>query len=85
MSEKSITKLKNVVPPWIQSMRDAIAASVTPDDIKAMVQAQVKKAKDGDERATRFVLEHVLGGMDLKGATFIQKNYYGGKPPAKPA
>lgn len=78
------TKVTNVVPPWIQEMRDVVAKSISTEDVKAMIEAQVKKAKEGDERALKFVFEYVLGGMDLRGATFVQKNY-SGKRGAKPA
>lgn len=76
--------VSNVVPQWIQDMRAAVSAALKPEDVKVMIQRQVDKAKEGDVAATKFVLDYVLGGMDLKGATFIQKNYYG-KRKKKPA
>lgn len=50
---------------------------VTTEDVKAIVARQVELAKQGDANAMKFVFEQVLGGRQLRGATFIQNNNYG--------
>jgi hypothetical protein len=62
------------LPPWLAAMRAAVQEAITPEDIKAMVKAQVEKAKAGDPAAMKIVFDQFLGGAALKGATFIQKN-----------
>jgi hypothetical protein len=71
------------LPPWMALMRQAAMKCIRPGDIEAMIQAQVDKAKKGDERAAKFVFDQVLGGATLKGATFIQNVYP--EAPEKPA
>lgn len=73
------------LPPWIATMRKAAMDAVGVDDIKEIVQAQVKKAKEGDANAMKFVFEQVLGGAQLKGATFIQNVYPTGDRPDEPS
>lgn len=65
------------LPPWLLAMRQAAMDAIKPDDIKEIVANQVKKAKDGDPAALKFVFDQVLGGAQLKGATFIQNVYQG--------
>lgn len=71
------------LPPWMVLMRQAAMKCIRPGDIEQMVQAQIDKAKGGDEKALKFVFEQVLGGASLKGATFIQNVYP--EAPEKPA
>jgi hypothetical protein len=59
------------------AMREAAQECVSANDIKAIVQAQIEKAKKGDKDAMKFVFEQVLGGSAFKGATFTQNHYYG--------
>ncbi len=74
------------VPPWIDKMRRAAMDAITDADIKAIVQKQVEKAKEGDPNALKFVFDQVLGGAQLKGATFVQTNHHYGEDaqPDKP-
>lgn len=46
---------------WQANMRSVVANSISEDDVKAIIAAQVKKAKEGSESAAKFVLTHVLG------------------------
>jgi hypothetical protein len=62
------------LPPWMAAMRDAVAASISAEDIQEIIKAQVKRAKAGDQQAIKFVFTQLAGG-DLKGCTFIQNNY----------
>lgn len=82
------TDLTNVpahpqLPAWMQNLREAIASSVQATDIEAMVQAQVAKAKKGDEKACRFVLEYLLGSQG-KPATVVQNNFHITPPADQP-
>ncbi len=70
------------LPPWMTMMRQAAMNCIKEADIEQMVQAQVDKAKAGDEKALKFVFEQVLGGASMKGATFVQNIY--GETPEKP-
>lgn len=45
------------LPPWLIAMRQAVSDAVSPDDIKEMIQAQVKRAKEGDAKALKVVME----------------------------
>lgn len=63
------------LPPWVQTMRAAAMKVIKQEDVEAMVKAQVDKAKKGDEKAMKFVFEQILGGAQMKGATFVQNNY----------
>src|SRR5690349_8466779 len=71
----AITMSGEVLPPWVAKMREAAMNSITEADIKEIVQAQVKRAKEGNAAALKFVFEQVLGGAQLQGATFVQNNY----------
>jgi hypothetical protein len=71
------------LPPWMAKMRRAAMDAISEEDIKAIVQNQVKRAKDGDAHAIRFVFDQVLGGGQMKGATFIQNNYPADDNPQK--
>lgn len=73
--KNEVTSQQSQIPPWIQMMRDAAMKCIKPEDIEAMVTKQVEKAKAGDEKAMKFVMEQILGGASLKGATFVQNNY----------
>ncbi len=64
-----------LLPAWIVGMRKAAQEVITEKDIKEIVKSQVKRAKEGDKGAIKFVFEQVLGGSHMKGATFIQNNY----------
>jgi hypothetical protein len=66
-------------------MRAAAQAGITEDDVKEIVANQVARAKTGDQAALKFVFEQVLGGNELKGATFVQHNYHGVKAVKKAA
>ena len=41
--------------------RRAITEAVSVDDVRAIIKAMVAKAKNGDERAAKVVLERVAG------------------------
>jgi hypothetical protein len=72
------------LPPWMAKMRSAAQRAISEADVEAMVQAQVKKAKEGDDKALSFIFNQVLGGSQIKGATFIQNNYGNDERPDKP-
>lgn len=73
-----------MLPRWLQMMRDAAMGAISKEDVKEIVTNQVKRAKAGDQNAIRFVFDQVLGGAQLKGATFIQNVYEGGERPDRP-
>jgi hypothetical protein len=63
------------LPPWIMMMREAAMKAISISDVADIVKDQVARAKKGDQNAIRFVFDQVLGGAQLKVATFIQNNY----------
>ncbi len=67
-------------PPWLSALRDALAGSIQPDDIKEVMAAQVKKAKEGDKNAAAFVMNQAHKLMTTQAmqppVTIIQNNYY---------
>lgn len=86
MSNKLLKQDENFegLPPWMAAMRKAVVDCVTNDDIKEIVQNQVKRAKEGDPHAIKFVFGQILGGDTFRGATFVQNNNYGDAAPSKP-
>lgn len=71
------TTAVQVVPAWMQRMRDAAQKLLTPEVIEEIVGDQIRRARSGDQKAIRFVLDYLAGGQSFKGATFIQNNNYG--------
>lgn len=65
------------VPEWAQRLRQAAFNGVTEQDMAAIVKAQVEKAKAGDERAAKFVLEYLVG-IGAPARAITQNNYYRG-------
>ncbi len=45
----------------VGELRSALLASVTPDDLRAVVAKLVQRAKDGDIRAIKELLDRTLG------------------------
>jgi len=67
-------------------MRRAARETIKTEDIEAIVRNQVQRAKEGDQAAIKFIFGEVLGGNELKGATFVQNVFDPGQPlPTKPA
>ncbi len=62
------------IPPWIAKMREAARNCIAEGDIEEIVRNQVKRAKEGDAAAIRFVFDQVLNA-GTKGATFVQNNF----------
>lgn len=77
-----ITRDGGALPAWVQKMRSAAQAAITEQDIREIVAKQVERAKQGDEKAMKFVFDQVLGGAAMKGATFVQNNYAVEEPAA---
>lgn len=44
-------------PTWLVTLREAINKTITPDAIEKMLLAQVEKAKEGDAKALKLVME----------------------------
>jgi len=86
MGNKLLRKDENFegLPPWMATMRKVVADCVSENDIKEIVENQVKRAKQGDQNAIKFVFGQILGGDSFKGATFVQNNYTGGESPSTP-
>ncbi|HET8622333.1 MAG TPA: hypothetical protein VFM14_02100 [Gemmatimonadales bacterium] len=47
------------------TFRDAFLAGITPDDLTDIARAVVQRAKDGDLKAARLVLERFVGAQPL--------------------
>jgi hypothetical protein len=84
MSRELARKETEGLPPWLRAMREAAMDAVSTSDVTEMVKCQVEKAKKGDRQALQFVFDKILGGDQLKGATFVQQNFYGEDDPTKP-
>jgi len=73
------------LPPWMQAMRDALAGTITQEELTAVMKAQIEKAKEGNTRAAKFVFDQVRLNTAPEHTTLIQNNYHdGAKPPKKP-
>ena len=70
-------RCEQMVPPWIQKMRDMAQKHLTEDVVEQIITNQINAAKKGDRNAIRFVFDQLMGGQALKGATFVQNNYDG--------
>lgn len=95
---KSIKKTDLVpvdpVVGWQADLRQAAYNALNGDDVKQIVEAIVKKAKQGDPQACKMVFEYLLGGKGSPGAPAspstvnnVQVNYTGptkDSPAAKP-
>lgn len=82
MSKGKNTMLTNLedcpgLPPWVLAMRRAAKEALGESDVVDIVKGQVARAKQGDQGAIKFVFDQLLGGNELKGATFVQNNFYG--------
>jgi len=77
-------KCQQMVPPWLQRMRDIASKHLTEDVVDAIVTNQIEAAKKGDRNAIKFVFSQLMGGAALKGASFTQNNYTINRSPAKP-
>lgn len=60
---------------WQEKLRQAIFESVTEEDVKGIVRAQVDKAKAGDKAALKFVMEYIVGAKNQP-TKLVQQNYY---------
>ena len=81
----TVTRCEQMVPPWIQRMREMSQKHLTEDVVEQIVTAQIDRAKKGDRNAINFVFNQLMGGQALKGAKFTQINYGGesGERPGK--
>jgi hypothetical protein len=64
------------LPAWMQSIRDAVSQSIKPEDLKAIMGKQIEKAKQGDERAAKFVMDQARNFSEMRGMTLVQNNNY---------
>ena len=70
------------LPAWLQVTRDAVAAEIKDEDMKAIVRAFVEKAKKGDEKAAKFVIEYLMGAKHTPQQLTIENHYHGVDPDA---
>lgn len=68
------------LPPWLQSIRDAMASSIKQEDLAEIMAAQIRKAKNGDMSAASFVFgqAHKMLQAEQKRVTIVQNNFYDG-------
>jgi hypothetical protein len=59
------------------ALRSAARDLVSEQDIRDIVKVHVERAKKGDQKATKFLFDYVLGGGGMKGATFVQNVFHG--------
>lgn len=61
---------------FMAKMRRAAMSGVTEGDVAEIVKAQVVKAKSGDQKAIDFVMDKLIGGLGMQGATINQELHY---------
>ncbi len=76
-------------PEWLTKLREAVSGSLPADEVKAVMQKQVERAKEGDVRSAAFVMNQVHKLMDSQAKsapqmTLQQNNYYDAPRPDKP-
>lgn len=64
------------LPDWMMSIRNAITGAIGADDLSEILKVQIEKAKKGDEKAARFVLDQAKAFADLRGVSITQNNNY---------
>lgn len=76
---------------WQAELRQAAYNALSGDDVKEIVEAIVKKAKQGDPAACKMVFEYLLGGKGGPASpgtvNNVQVNYAGppnDSPPSRP-
>jgi len=74
----------SALPSWMAAMRQAAMDEIKPADVQAIVRRQINLAKEGNPAALKFVFEYVLGGNQMRGATFVQNVYNGDASPVQP-
>lgn len=79
-----ITTQQGQFPPWMQALRHAVDQNVTADDLDGIVKAFVEKAKKGDEKAARFVIDYLMGGK-LAPQQVTINNHFQTDPDRKPS
>lgn len=65
------------LPPWMLAIQTALRDSMQPKHLKAIMDAQIQKALDGDEKAARFCFDQATKIASVKGLTIVQNNFYG--------
>lgn len=74
-NEQSVVPVQKL-PKGAQAFQRAVDESITPDIWKEILSAQVKKAKEGNEKAARFLIEYAGGVASFRGATFVQQTHH---------
>jgi len=69
------------LPPWLQTLRDAMGGAIKGEDLQAVMGKQVEAAKEGDIKAARFVFDQAhkmlqANTQALPPVTIVQNNYY---------
>lgn len=74
------------LPPWLKAMRDAMGESISGEDLKEVMAAQVKAAKGGNIAAANFVMNqaHRLIESERKRVNIIQNNFFDTPPEKRP-
>lgn len=76
MSEKkNEMTLMDQLPAGAKAFHAAVADKLTKDVWAEILEAQVKKAREGDRGAAKFLLEYAGGVASMRGATFVQENH----------
>lgn len=61
---------------YMDRLRKAAFESVQEDDVKQIMQALLKRAKEGDPKAVQMVMDQLLGMQKRGGDTYSQTNVY---------
>lgn len=74
------------LPPWLKALRDAMGSAIQGDDLKEIMAAQIKKAKEGNMQAAQFVMNqaHKMLAAEQKRITVVQNNFYNATEDKRP-
>lgn len=64
------------LPAWLTSIREAVTGAISADDLAAIMATQIQKARAGDEKAAKFVLDQACKFSQMPGLTIVQNNNY---------
>jgi len=68
--------LPETLPAGARAFQAAVDGKLTTDVWNDILEAQIKKAKEGDRSAAKFLLEYAGGVASMRGATFVQQTHH---------
>lgn len=68
--------LPDNLPAGAVAFQAAVDGKLTKEVWTEILEAQIRKARDGDRGAAKFLLDYAGGVTSMRGATFVQENHH---------